>query len=100
MDYDFTEKLNFNTQFDYFVFSDNQFATDLQLPIWNMAISYSIGNGPNSLKLVFIDLLDKNVDFERRSTTNFFEETTSESLGRYMILSYTYRLGNRKQQND
>ena len=98
VDYDFTEKLNFNTQFDYFAFSDNQFDSNLQLPIWNMAISYNIGNSHNSLKLVLIDLLDRNVDFERRSTTNYFEETTSESLGRYIILSYTYRLGSRQKQ--
>jgi len=98
VDYDFTEKLSFNTQFDYFLFSDNQFDTNLELPIWNMAISYSIGNSHNILKLVLIDLLDRNVDFERRSTTNFFEETTSESLGRYIVLSYTYRLGSRKKQ--
>ncbi|WP_178984320.1 outer membrane beta-barrel protein [Winogradskyella helgolandensis] len=98
VDYDFTEKLNFNTQFDYFAFSDNQFDSSLQLPIWNMAISYKIGNSHNSLKLVLIDLLDKNVDVERRSTTNYFEETTSESLGRYIILSYTYRLGSRQKQ--
>ena len=97
IDYDFTEKLNFNTQFDYFVFSDNQFATNLELPIWNMAISYAIGNNHNIVKLVLIDLLDKNVDFERRSTTNYFEETTSESLGRYVILSYTYRLGSKNK---
>ncbi|NRD20685.1 outer membrane beta-barrel protein [Winogradskyella eckloniae] len=98
IDYDFTEKLNFNTQLDYFIFSDNQFATNLELPIWNMAISYYLRNSHNSFKLIFIDLLDKNVDFQRRSTTNYFEETTSESLGRYIILSYTYRLGSRKQQ--
>ncbi|WP_055444449.1 outer membrane beta-barrel protein [Lacinutrix himadriensis] len=98
VDYDFTEKLSFNTQFDYFVFSDNQFATNLHLPIWNMAISYTIGNSHNILKLVLIDLLDENVDFERRSTTNYFEETTSESLGRYIILSYTYRLGSRNKK--
>ncbi|MBU2939818.1 outer membrane beta-barrel protein [Lacinutrix sp. C3R15] len=98
VDYDFTEKLSFNTQFDYFLFSDNQFDTNLELPIWNMAISYSIGNSHNILKLVLIDLLDRNVDFERRSTTNYFEETTSESLGRYIILSYTYRLGSRNKK--
>ncbi|WP_179348335.1 outer membrane beta-barrel protein [Winogradskyella pacifica] len=98
VDYDFIENLNFNTQFDYFSYADNQFATNLELPIWNMAISYTFGNSHNSLKLVLIDLLDENVDFERRSTTNYFEETTSESLGRYIILSYTHRLGSRKQQ--
>jgi len=100
LDYDITEQLNFNTQFDYFIFSDNQFATNLELPIWNMAISYNIANNNNILKLVLIDLLDKNIDFDRRSTTNYFEETTSESLGRYIILSYTYRLGSRKQSKN
>lgn len=50
------------------------------------------------LKLVLIDLLDKNVDFERRSTANSFEETTSESLGRYVILSFIYRLGSGKKE--
>lgn len=100
VDYDFTKQLNFNTQFDYFVFSDNQFATNLHLPLWNMAISYTVKNSSNIVKLVLIDLLDKNVDFERRSTTNYFEETTSESLGRYIILSYTYRLGQRNKRNN
>ncbi|MBF8148753.1 hypothetical protein ITJ86_02520 [Winogradskyella sp. F6397] len=80
------------------MFSDHQFATDLKLPKQNMAISYSIGNSHISLNLVLIDFLDNNVDFEKRSTTNLFDETTSESLGHYIILSYTYRLGSRKQQ--
>ncbi|WP_299098235.1 outer membrane beta-barrel protein [uncultured Winogradskyella sp.] len=96
IDYDVIEKLNFNTQFDYFVYSDNQFDTNLFLPIWNMAFSYTIENR-HIFKLVLIDLLDKNVDFERRSTTNYFEQTTSESLGRYVILSYTYRLGSKNK---
>ena len=54
-----------------------------------MAISYHSRNSHNIFKLVLIDLIDKNVGFERRSTTNNFEETTSESLGRYIILSLT-----------
>lgn len=98
LDYNITDELNFNTQFDYFLFSDDQFATNLHLPIWNMAVSYNISKNNHMLKLVLIDLLDKNVDFERRSTANYFEETTSESLGRYVILSYTYRLGSGKKE--
>ncbi|WP_282135268.1 outer membrane beta-barrel protein [Seonamhaeicola maritimus] len=92
-DYDVSKKLSINTQFDYIVFTDNQFSSDLTLPIWSAAFSYNLTKNKNNIcKLLLIDLLNKNVDVYRRSTTNYFEETTSESLGRYIILSYTYRL--------
>ncbi|WP_299556855.1 outer membrane beta-barrel protein [Seonamhaeicola sp.] len=98
-DYDVNQKLNFNTQFDYIVFSDNQFDSSLNLPIWSAAFSYNLSKNKNNIcKLLLIDLLNKNIDFYRRSTTNYFEETTSESLGRYVILSYTYKLNNSKKK--
>ena len=100
-DYNFANQLNVNTQFDYIVFSDDAFTSNQKLPLWNAAISYSFSEKKNSiLKLVLIDLLNENVDIYRRSTTNYFEETTSQSLGRYIILSYTYKLngsGTRKK---
>jgi len=101
-DYNFTKRLNVNTQFDYIVFSDDAFVSKQKLPLWNAAISYSFSDQNNSiLKLVLIDLLDENVDIFRKSTTNFFEETTSESLGRYIILSYTYKFnGSSSQKNN
>ena len=92
-DYNFTNRLNVNSQLDYIIFSDDAFESNQKLPLWNAAISYSFSQKKNSIiKLVLIDLLDKNVDIYRRSTTNYFEETTSNSLGRYIILSYTYKL--------
>jgi hypothetical protein len=90
-DYDFSKKLNFNTQFDYFVFSDNRFSSNQKLPLLNSAVSYAF-NKSNILKVVMIDLLNKNIDINRRSSLNYFEETTTQSLGRYFIISYTYRL--------
>lgn len=98
-DYDLTSKLNINTQFDYIVFSDNQFSSNTTLPIWSAAFSYNLSkNKKNICKLLLIDLLNKNVDVYRRSTTNYFEETTSESLGRYVILSYTYKLNSKPKK--
>ncbi|MDO7136016.1 outer membrane beta-barrel protein [Algibacter lectus] len=98
-DYDMSNKLNFNTQFDYIIFTDNKFESDQKLPLWNVAISYSFSKRKNNIvKLVFIDLLDKNIDIYKRSTANYFEETISESLGRYAILSYTYRLNSAKKK--
>jgi len=99
-DYDVSKKINLNTQFDYIIFTDSNFKSNQKLPLWNAAISYAFSKNKNNiLKLVFIDLLNKNVDITRRSTINYFEETTTESLGRYIILSYTYRLNNKKKKN-
>lgn len=100
-DIDVSKKLNFNTQFDYLIFTDNKFDSVDNLPLWNAAVSYAFSKNKNNLvKLLFIDLLDKNVDIYRRSTINYFEETTTESLGRYVIMSYTYRLGNKKKRKN
>ncbi|MDG1806166.1 outer membrane beta-barrel protein [Flavicella sp.] len=100
-DYDFTKKLSFNTQFDYYLYSydtatsNENFSTDVILPLWNTAISYSFTPKKNNVvKLILIDMLNKNVDIRRRSSVNYFEETSTESLGMYAVVSYTYRLNN------
>ena len=102
IDYNFSNKFNVNTQFDYIIYSDDAFTSNQRLPLWNAAFSYSFSEKKNSIiKLVLIDLLNKNVDIYRRSTTNYFEETTSQSLGRYIILSYTYKLnGSRSKKKN
>ncbi|MEP5341555.1 MAG: outer membrane beta-barrel protein [Algibacter sp.] len=99
-DYDFSKKINVNTQFDYIIYTDNKFTDKIELPLLNTAVSYSFSKNKNNLlKLVFIDLLDKNLDIYRRSSGNFFEETTAESLGRYVILSYTHKLNRSKKSS-
>lgn len=97
--FDATDKFNLNTQLDYFIFKDNQFTSNQEIPIWNAAFTYTFSRN-NILKLLLIDILNKNVDLFRRSTVNYFEETTTASLQRYVILSYTYKLngGKRKTQ--
>ncbi|MDO6517302.1 outer membrane beta-barrel protein [Zobellia uliginosa] len=99
LDCDLGEKVNFNTQFDYFIYTDNAFASNENIPLWNATVSYAFTKQKSHvLKLLFIDLLDKNIDIYRRSTTNYFEETTSESLGRYFIVSYMHKLNNRPRK--
>lgn len=92
IDIDANKKLNLNTQLDYIIYTDRNFGIRQELPIWNAAMSYSLAKQNHIVKLVLIDLLNKNIDIFRRSTINFFEETTSQSLGRYIILSYTFKL--------
>jgi len=98
IDFDITKRLNVNTQLDYIVYADNSFSIMQKIPIWNAAVSYSLSKNNNIIKLVLIDLLNRNIDVFRRSTQNFFEETNLESLGRYVVLSYTYKLNNRNKK--
>lgn len=98
VDFDITKRLNVNTQFDYIVYTDNSFSIMQKIPIWNAAVSYSLSKNNNIIKLVLIDLFNRNIDVFRRSTQNFFEETNLESLGRYIVLSYTYKLNNKNKK--
>lgn len=93
LDYDFTKKLNFNTQFDYYLYTDSNFKSNQKIPFWNVSVSYALTKSNNGIiKLVLIDILDKNIDIIRKSTINYFEETTNQTLGRYFILSLTVHL--------
>ncbi|ARV16349.1 hypothetical protein [Polaribacter sp. SA4-12] len=100
IDFDVSKRLNINTQFYYIIYIDNGFSIQQEIPIWNAAMSYSLSKNNNIIKLVLIDLLDKNIDVYRRSTLNYFEETNLQSLGRYVVLSYTYKLnsGNKRSK--
>jgi hypothetical protein len=100
IDYDVSKRFNINTQFDYIIYTDNSFSVQQKIPIWNAAMSYSLSKNNNIIKVVLIDLLDKNIDVERKSTLNFFEETNLQRLGRYVVLSYTFKLnaGNKKSR--
>ena len=97
VDFDISKRFNFNTQLDYIIYTDKNFSIQQKIPILNAAMSYSLSPKNNIIKLVFIDLLNKNIDVFRRSTLNYFEETNLQSLGRYVLLSYTYRLNSKKK---
>ncbi|SDW53546.1 Outer membrane receptor proteins, mostly Fe transport [Lutibacter oricola] len=99
-DYDISKKLNVNTQFDYYTYSDSNFESNQNIPFWNASVSYTFTKNNNGiLKLLLIDILDKNVNIVRRSTINYFEETTNQTLGRYVILSLTMRLNSQNAKN-
>lgn len=91
-EWDFTNSLNFNTQFDYTLYTDNQFDSQ-NIPIWNMAVEYAFLKAKRgNLKLQVIDILDESVGIEKKSSANYFEETFKRTLGTYVMLSFTYSL--------
>lgn len=92
VDFDITNSLNFNTQFDYTLYTDNNFDSQ-NVPIWNMAVEYAFLKGKRgNLKLQVLDILDKDLGLERTSNENYFEETYKKNLGTYAMLSFTYSI--------
>ncbi len=91
-DWDITNDLTFNTQFDYSLYSDNNFDSQT-IPIWNVALEYAFLNGKRgNIKFQVFDILDKDVGIVRTSSDNYFEETFKKNLGTYAMLSFTYNI--------
>lgn len=91
-EWDITPSINFNSQFDYTLYTDNQFDSK-DVPIWNMAVEYAFLKGKRgNLKLQVLDILDESIGIERNSSANYYEETFKRSLGTYAMLSFTYSL--------
>jgi len=91
-EWDITNSINFNTQFDYTLYTDNQFESK-NVPIWNMAVEYAFLKGKRgNLKFQVLDILDESIGIERNSSANYYEETFKKALGTYAMLSFTYSL--------
>ena len=91
-DIDLTDSFNFNTQFDYTIYSDDNFDSET-VPVWNMALEYAFLSGKRgNLKLQIIDILDKSVAIERSTNANYFEESFKTNLGTYALLTFTYNI--------
>ena len=92
LDWDITKSLNFNSQFDYSMYTDNNFDSQ-SVPIWNMALEYAFLKGKRgNLKVQVLDILDKSIAIERTSAANYFEETFKKNIGTYGMLSFTYSI--------
>ena len=99
VDWNITNKLNFNSQFKYDIYEDSSFDSDQSIPIWNASVSYAFNqNNSFNLKFSALDILNKSIGLIRRSNTNYYEEINREVLGNYYMLSLTYLL-NAQNQN-
>ena len=81
------------TDFSYRVI--NQYATgfNARVPLWNASISKQMLHfNRGELKLSAHDLLNENVGINRSTNQNYIEDTRTNSLKRFFLLSFTYSL--------
>ena len=78
---------------DYTFYSGEQFGAADQLLLWSTTISKSFLEGQRAtLTLSAFDLLNQNQGIERSNSLNYIQERRSNVLGRYLMMSFTYKL--------
>ena len=67
--------------------------------VWNATFSMPLFRRQATLSLKAYDLLDQAKNVRVASTDNYYSETRNNTLGRYVMLSFTWRFGNFGEAN-
>jgi hypothetical protein len=79
--------------YDYNLYTSNQFADNQSLPLMKASISrFFLKGDKGQLKLSVFDVLDENRGLSRSANLNYLEEIRSNSIGRYVMLSFVYSI--------
>lgn len=94
INYNPSDRWNFNVSTDVTQYNAQSFDKAVLIPIVKAEASfYFLKNRKGVLTLYGFDLLDKNKGIERISELNYLRETTSNIIGRYVMLSFKYKIG-------
>jgi hypothetical protein len=88
-----SEKWHFEITADVSRYSDLGGNESLRVPLLRAELSYSfLAHNRGVLTLSGFDLLDQNQNVQRISELNYLRETRSNTMGRYIMLTFKYRL--------
>lgn len=83
----------FNTDATYYSYSGLSSSFNQKYTLWNMAIAKKMfKNQTGEIRLSVFDLLKQNTSIQRNITTNYIEDTQSNVLQQYFMLSFSYNL--------
>lgn len=94
----FLKNYQFSSTIDFLQYENKSNHFSQAIPLINLSISrYMLKNKAGELKFSVNNMLDKALGIYQTATLNYFERQTTNSLGRYFMLSFTYSLN--KQLN-
>ena len=87
------KKWRLNAGYDYKLYTSDQFAESQSLPLMQASISrFVLPGDKGQIKLSVFDALDENRGISQTATPNYLEEVKTNSIGRYVMLSFIYSL--------
>lgn len=91
--YNPTPKWNFEASADVTRYTASSFGESVNIPLIGAEITrYLMKNNRGTLTLRGFDLLNQNKIVQRTGDLNYLRETRSNSMGRYIMLTFAYRL--------
>ena len=89
----FLKSYSFNTEMDYFIYNSATTNFHQTIPLWKMSVSRFLLKGKSGeLKLAVNNLLNYGVSINQTATSNYLQQQTTNNLGRYLMISFTYAL--------
>ncbi len=86
------ETIEISTGMEYKVFTQNLFGPSDDVPLLRASITKTFMDQKADIQLVGLDLLDKNQGINFSNAGNTIQEERINSLGRYVMLKFIYRL--------
>jgi outer membrane receptor protein involved in Fe transport len=94
----FLKNYSFNTAYNFYHYRSQTTGYDQTIPLLNLSVSrFLLKNNVGELKIGVVNLLDKSLSVSQTATSNYLQQETSNNLGRYYMVSFTYALN--KQLN-
>ncbi len=87
-----------NSTFDYFIYNSETNDFSQSIALFNVSLSrFVFKANAGEIKITAFNLLDQDLSVQQTATANYLQQTTTNNLGRYFMLSFTYALN--KQLN-
>jgi hypothetical protein len=99
--YTFFKSLLLSTDLDYTINSGLSNGFNQSVAYWNASLALQIFKKKDGeIKLAVYDILNQNKSLTRTTAENYFQDTRSNVIQRYFMLSFTYNLRKGSQQTN
>ncbi|WP_315817751.1 outer membrane beta-barrel protein [Paraflavitalea speifideaquila] len=91
--YTFFKRFMLSSDFDYFVNSGRADGFNQPIPLWNASIAWVLFKKRNGeLRFSVVDIMNQNKNIDRTIDPNYIEDTFTETLRRYFMVTFMYNL--------
>ncbi|MBC7889473.1 MAG: outer membrane beta-barrel protein [Ferruginibacter sp.] len=91
--YTIFKKINLSSDFDYYINSGRSSGFNQSIPLWNASAAMFLFKKKNAeVRLSVYDIMNQNKNISRNIGENYFEDTYTQVLRRFFMLSFMYNL--------